>query len=201
MNRLLIIFSLLFVNVVVNGQQEMMSPSINLEVQIDGENYQVQAGDTLRLEDQEIIINVLDNLTFDFGILSFEYPRYFSFSFEEDFGFKGWSLDGVDFIIMYFEIAVDTELDLYIKEMVGQFGKKNCKVSNIKTVIGGTKYSGKRININLMGQKLTYDMYKLPSKDSKSYFISFQDSKNDDGSDSKESIETMKLINETIKIN
>lgn len=42
-------------------------------------------------------------------------------------------------------------------------------------------------------------MYKLKSDDFKSHFIAFQNSKNEDGSDSKESIETLNIINKTIQ--
>ena len=89
---------------------------------------------------------------------------------------------------------------MLIKEIVIKFGKKNCTVNKKTSKIGNITHEGKRINVELLGQKLTYDMYKVKSNDGSSHFLSFQDSKNDDGSDSLESIETLSLINSTFFI-
>jgi hypothetical protein len=84
--------------------------------------------------------------------------------------------------------------------MVTLFDKENCKVVNKDISLGDLNLKGKRINVDLIGIKLTYDMYKLETDDFKSHFIAFQDSKNEDGSDSIEGLETIKLINETIEV-
>ncbi|NQY11886.1 MAG: hypothetical protein HRT71_20515 [Flavobacteriales bacterium] len=43
------------------------------------------------------------------------------------------------------------------------------------------------------------DFLEIAGPDFQTRFISFQDSKNDDGSDSEESLKTLKMIDETIK--
>jgi hypothetical protein len=100
---------------------------------------------------------------------------------------------------MYFEIGGEATLDMFIKEMVNKFGKKNCNVNDIEIKLGALDLKGRRINVNMFGEKLTCDMYKLDSNDYKSHFIAFQDSKKEDGSDSDESAKTYELINQTIK--
>ena len=200
MNKTLIFLLLLnLINLSVKGQDEICEPKMNLDIFVDGVKYQIKDGDTLNIPNTQIIVKSSDYMTFDFGVISFDYPKYFAFSFEEDFAYKNWTLDGNDLVIMYFEIGADAELDMFIKEMVKQFGKKNCKIVDQAVQIGNLELKGKRIIVELIGQKLTYDMYKLKSNDFKSHFIAFQDSKNDDGSDSKESIETLGIINKTIK--
>ena len=200
MSKILIFLLLLsLINLTVKGQNENSEPLMNLDIYVNGEKFQIKDGDTLNISNTQIIVKSSDFMTFDFGVLSFEYPKYFAYSFEEDFTYKNWTLDGNDLVIMYFEIGAEAELDMFIKEMVKQFGKKNCDVIDHSAQIGDLDLKGKRIIVELLGQKLTYDMYKLESNDFNSHFIAFQDSKNEDGSDSKESIETMNIINTTIK--
>ena len=100
---------------------------------------------------------------------------------------------------MYFEIDAKTELDDFVNEMVNQFGKKNCKVEKTQINIGGKNLIGKRINVSLVGQNLTLDFLEIKISDFKSRFIAFQDSKNEDGSSSSESMKTIKMIDQTIE--
>lgn len=178
---------------------ERIKPVLKLEVSIDGKQFSINDGDTLHFENKTIVIKTSDYFTFNFGALRFDYPKLFSFQFEQDTAYKCWTLDGSNFVITYFEFGVPVELDEFIKDMVKKFGKKNCTVSNKYMKLGEIELFGKRIFVTMIGQKLTYDMYKINTKDNNTHFIAFQDSKNDDGSDSVESLETMEIINKTIK--
>ncbi|PTB97266.1 hypothetical protein C9994_03560 [Marivirga lumbricoides] len=200
MNKISIfLLFLTIISINVNGQDENSEPLMNLDIYVNGEKFQIKDGDTLNISNTQIVVKSSDFMTFDFGVVSFDYPKYFAYSFEEDFAYKNWTLDGNDLVIMYFEIGAEAELDMFIKEMVKQFGRKNCNVIDHFVKIGDLDLKGKRINVEIIGQKITYDMYKLESNDFKSHFIAFQDSKNEDGLDSKESIETLNIINETIQ--
>lgn len=196
---LLLIVLLNFVNFSVNGQNKENEPLMNLDIYVNGEKFQIKEGDTLNVSNTQIIVRTSDLMTFDYGILKFDYPKYFSFSLKQEFAYNNWTLDGVNFVIMYFEFGAEIELDMLIKEMVKKFGKKNCVVNDIQTQIGDSKLNGKRIIVSLLGQKLTYDMYKLESNDFMSHFLAFQDSKKDDGTDSDESIKTMKILNQSLR--
>lgn len=194
-----IIFFLLMSQLVLAQENDNQAPILKLDVEVNGEKYQINDGESIVVNGNTIKVKSSDLLTFDFSALTFDYPKHFAFEYEQDFGYKNWTLDGNNFVIMYFEYAVDIELDLFIDEMEGQFGKENCKVIKKTIQLGDLTLKGKRINVDLVGVKLTYDMYKLETNDSKTHFIAFQDSKNDDGSDSIEGIETIKLIDQTIK--
>ena len=159
-------------NFSVNGQIESREPLINLDVFVNGERFQIKDGDTLTVSNTQIIVKSSDYLTFDFGGLRFDYPKYFGFVFQEDYAFKNWTLDGNDFVIAYFQLAAEAELETFMEEMVNLYGKKNCDVVDHSLKIGELDLKGKRIIIQLVGQKLTYDMYKLESSDFTSYFIS-----------------------------
>ena len=140
-------------------------------------------------------------MTFDYGVLKFDYPKSFSFQSEQDTAFKSWTLNGNDLVITYYEFDATVAIDEFITERVKKFGKKNCSISDKQIKLGDIELAGKRINITLIGQKLTYDMYLIKTNDNKTHLISFQDSKKDDGSDSDEAIRTILLINKTITHN
>ncbi|MBA4058606.1 MAG: hypothetical protein C0490_28075, partial [Marivirga sp.] len=87
------------------GQNENSEPLTNLDIIVNGEKFHIKDGDTLNVSGNQIIVKSLNYLTFDFGTVRFDYPRYFTFSFEQEFGYKNWTLSGNDLVIMYFEIG------------------------------------------------------------------------------------------------
>jgi hypothetical protein len=173
---------------------------MKLNVIIDNQHFLINEGDTLRFDNKLMTIKTSNYMTFNFGVLSFDYPRHFAFEFEQDFAYKNYTLDGNNFVIMYFEIGTKVTLEPFILEMVKKFGRKNCIVTDKQIKLGDIDFIGKRIDINLIGEKLTYGMYLVPCNDYKTHFIAFQDSKNEDGSDSLEGLETIDIINKTIKL-
>ena len=198
MKTILTLLLLACVYVSVVGQETEKAPKMKLELTFNGQSHQITDGDTISVDGNEIIIKTLDYLTFDKGVVKFSYPKYFAYEFEEDYAFKNWTLNGSDFVIMYFELGVYTELDALTGEMVKSFGVDNCKVEEKKTKIGEIELSGKRIDVEILGQKLTYDLYRLESNDAKSHFIAFQDSKKENGGDSNEYREGLKILNKTL---
>ena len=65
--------------------------------------------------------------------------------------------------------------------------------------LGEVTLNGTTIEVSLAGQKLSIDFLEIKLSDSKSRFISFQDTKNEDGRASMESIETLQIISNSIK--
>lgn len=175
-------------------------PLMKLEVLIDGKPYTIHDGDTLQHDSKSIIVRTSQYMTFDFEGLMFDFPKHFSSQFEHDVGYKTWTLDGNDFVIMYFVFDMPIEADVFVKEMVDKFGRKNCTLSDRRTRLGNIDLSGKRINITLVGVKLTYDLFALKTNDGKTHYIAFQDTKGDDGSESQEGLETLDVLNKTIKL-
>jgi hypothetical protein len=196
-------FALLFLMIVdcAFGQSdEENKPVLKLNVSINNQNFEVSDGDTLRYGNMNVIVTTSSFMTFDFGSITFDYPKHFAFQFEEDFGYKNWTLDGNNFVIMYMELGVEVGLDPFVKEMADKFGKKNCKISDKKVKLGDMDLTGKRIDVSLVGQRLSYDIFRITTGDYKTHFIAFQDLKAEDGSDSTESVETMAIVNKTIKL-
>lgn len=174
------------------------TPKATFIVDINGVEYILSEGEELKLDSTTVSVKLADYKKFDNGSISFSYPYHYGMESEQDFGYKSWTLDGNNFVIMYFEIDAETELDDFINEMVNLFGKENCSVEKTDLQLGEKKLNGKRINITLVGQHLTFDLLEIKMSDFKSRFIAFQDSLDDDKTASKESAETLNMIHKSI---
>ncbi|WP_299684396.1 hypothetical protein [uncultured Dokdonia sp.] len=201
MIRTILTFSmLLFMSQLFIAQNnDSEQPKMKLNIEVNGEKYQVTDGGSIVVDGNTIKVASSDFLTFDFAAVTFDYPKHFAFEYETDLAYKNWTLDGNNFVILYFQYDIEIELDFFIDEIVGQFGKENCKVNKKKRQLGDITLEGKEIIVDIMGVSLTYEMFEIETEDSKTHFIAFQDTKNDDGSSSTESIETLKVIDQTIK--
>ena len=193
------IIILLFLSISSFYAQEK-TPSQKLEISIDGKNFVVNENDTLKYDNKSIIVKLSKNLVFNFGKLNFNYPKHFAFQNEKDLGVNIYSLDGNSFVITYFDFEIEVKSENIISEMIKKFGKKKCKTSSKKIILNNIELVGTRIDIDLLEIKLTYDIFEIENKGHKTNLISFQDTKNEDGSDSKESIETLDVINNSFKI-
>lgn len=176
------------------------APALQLTVTVDGKPYSIKERDTLRVDNRSIVVTTSRYTTFNYGALKFDYPKNYTFDQGKEIGLKTWTLSGNDFTIMYFEISVEVTVDMFVDEFVKKFGKKNCKISDASTTLGGVKMKGKHVKIELVGEKLTIDLYQVPNNDDKVHLIAFQDLSKDDGSASDESAETLKLIDSTFKV-
>ena len=175
-------------------------PVLKLDVVIDGKQFSINDGDTIHYDSKSIVVTSSKYMTFDNEALSFDFPKHFSCDFEQDNAYKNWTLDGDDFVIMYFVLDVQVGTDVFVKEMIDKFGKKNCAISDRRTRLGNIDLSGKRLNITMAGVKLTYDIFSLSTNDGKTHYLAFQDTKGDDGSESPEGLETLAVLNKTIKL-
>jgi len=203
MKRLVLIFGAMllfsFISTAQN-KKENAAPQLNLEISVNGKSFLVKEGDTLQIEDSQIIVKTSQYKTFDYGIVQFDYPNKMAFSYEHDYEFRTWSLDGNDFVFLYYEFGVPIDLDDLVEEMVKKFGRKNCQIIDKEIVLGNVELSGKRIDVDLLGQKFTYDLYRIEKNHSKTYVVSFQDVKNPDGSDSKDFNDAMNVIGQTFTV-
>ena len=196
------IFTLLLTSFIANVSfaqtgSANQKPVQKFYVTVNGRQYSTYEGDTLKAEGREIIIRAANYLTFDYGALHFDYPGYFVYNFEEEEGYKNWTLSGNDFVIMYFELEAEVELSAFVKELVNKFGKKNCTLSKIKIKLGTLELEGTRIDVVLIETRLTQDVYSIKANDGKTHLMLFQDTKGDDGSGSPDSVIAMEIINET----
>jgi hypothetical protein len=173
-------------------------PKAGLIVTINGKEYRISEGEEITRNGTTVSVKIADSKVFDIGSISFSYPKHFAFEYEEAVGYKNWTLDGNNFNIMYFEVTEGT-LDGFVDEISGQFGKQNCVITKTYKELGAKKLLGKRINVSLMGQKLTLDLFEIPSSDEITRIIAFQDSLDEYGNPTDEGFSTLKMLQKSIK--
>ncbi len=197
-------FLFLFFYVQATFSQEktnaLLEPKNLFKVTTDTNEFNYSEGDELILNppSSKVKIELLKYKKFDSGTVSFHYPSNFAFESDKDYGYTNWSFDGNNVVVLYFEIDNDTKMQEYIDMMIDQFGKKNCKTEKKQMQLGGKMLSGTRINISLIGQLLSLEFFEIPLSDFKTRFIAFQDSKDEEGNNSKELADTIKMVDSTI---
>jgi len=200
----IILFLFLFIYVQATFSQSnsnvLLEPKNLFKVTTETKEFNYSEGEELILNppSSKIKIELLNYKKFDSGTVSFHYPSNFAFESDKDYGYTNWSFDGSDVVVLYFEIDNDTKMQEYIDMMIEQFGKKNCKTEKKQIQLGGKLLSGTRINISLVGQLLSLEFYEIPLSDYKTRFIAFQDSKDEEGNNSKELADTIKIVDSTI---
>jgi len=173
-------------------------PKSAVIIKINGKEHKVSEGDEVKQDGATVSVSLATSKTFDNRTISFDYPTSFGFEYEESPGYKNWTFDGNNFVIMYFEMSEENTLDSFVDEISGRFGKQNCKIEGKTTQLGSRKLKGKRINVNLMGEKLTIDLLEIKMKDGQTRIIALQDSNDNYGNATDESKDTVEMIHKTI---
>lgn len=203
MKYTLFILNLLLIGHIAVAQSSNETPTSSYKITINGKEYVVNSGETLELKgtftDPTIAVESTNYKHFKNGIIEFDYEKQFGYQFEEDLGYKNWTLDGNDFTIMIFEVIGEASTMEFVGEIVQQFGEENCKVSDTEILLGSKKLSGKNIAVSLLGQSISVDFVRVPSGPNRSVFIAFQDMLTDDKRPSPEGKRSISLISETIE--
>ena len=207
--RLTVLFLLCFItatgfvlrNTEVSEHQKVSQTIFKLT--IDGKEYTLVEGKELKVDESTISIELADFKYFDTDYISFSYPSGFTYEEEKEEekidGYTNYTLDGNDFVVMYFEIDGPLGVDDFITEIVKQFGKKNCTVKSRSLKLGDRTLKGKRIDVKLVGQHLTYDLYSVLKTDDKSVLLGLQDILDESDNASDESVLAIDLLDETIE--
>lgn len=147
----------------------------------------------------KVSIQLADFKKFNSGYVSFEYPRQYTFEYNEEHSanFKSWTFSGNNITVLLFQFGVAVSIDDMTDEMQSKFGRKNCKITSFRKKLGIKTCEGRRLSISLADQLLNMDFYVLSSGDS-SIFIAFQSSLNDDGTDTKDYKTGFKTIDNSI---
>ncbi|WP_298512232.1 hypothetical protein [uncultured Kordia sp.] len=197
----LTLFSLLFVGnlFLAHAQRDASKePKAGLIITINGKKHTVPEGEIVTQNGTTVSVKIADSRSFSNGTISFDYPSNLGFEYEEDFGYKNWMFDGNNFVIMYFEITQENSFDSFVNEIAGRYGKQNCKIEKTSMKLGGRELYGKRINVNLMGERLIQDFLSIPMKDGKTRILAFQDSPDEYGNHTDEGNNVINMVKKTI---
>ena len=100
--RKLLLFFCSIVSLSLASQSIDEKPSKTFNVNINGTIRKVKEDEAFKLEDKIIKINISPEMTFSKGIVSFDYPQYFAYEYnDEGNSLKSWVLSGNDFKIFY----------------------------------------------------------------------------------------------------
>lgn len=152
-------------------------------------------------KDSETTIEVYDWKLFPHNNVEFEYPR--TYSFEADLSITNdiWTLSGNDFTIMVIRPIIAMNVNEYVDKMIAQFGPSNCSTKEITKKINNSKLNGIKLSVTLAGTNIELDVLEIIDNSGKKSLLVFQDSLSDSKENSKESLNTMKRIRQTFKIN
>ncbi|MEP6845357.1 MAG: hypothetical protein ABI861_05115 [Panacibacter sp.] len=185
-----------------NNIKSSKEPKSSFELKINGKIYLIKEEEELKLDtilsNPSISIKLSDFKKFDNSHISFQYQRHLSFEYEEDEGYKNWTLSGNNIVVLMFEFDVDVPFSEFIGEMVTKFGKENSSVVDFKKQLGGKDFNGKKLSVSIAGQKLDLDFYEIKLGDNKSRYIEFQNTLDDNNSSSEEYLTVFNKINSTI---
>lgn len=151
-------------------------------------------------KDSELTIKVYDWKLFPHNNIEFEYPR--TYSFEADLSVTNdiWTLSGNDFKIMVIRPIIGMNVNVYVNEMIAQFGPSNCSTKEITKKLNNTELNGIKLSVKLAGINLELDVLEVIDSNGKKSLLVFQDSLSDSKQKSKESLNTRKRIEQTFKV-
>jgi len=183
---------------------ETREPPMKYRVEVDGKVFAMAEGESMKLDgtwiDPTIRIVADPHRQFSYGGVSFLYPRGFTFEADvDDADSRSWVLSGNDFTIMVFVLSGRITPEAYADSMADRFGDENCKLSPLPEDLLGKKIHGTRLDVKVVGHRLTVDVFALPSVEGTRLLV-LQDSPEESGRASRESREAMAVLRQSMAI-
>ena len=185
------------------AQSDSTEPPQTFELTVNGETQTVQLDQEFELDlkgKTKLKLKALPTRQFKFAGLSFPYPSFFAFEAEHDAESKLWTLDGSDCVVMVFGFPNNASVDhaMLARQIGAQFGR-GTKFSETKFESKRFAFDGTRISANVVGARLSQEVFQIPTEDGTRIFV-IQDGLNDDGSHTKEYRDLKKMLQEHLKI-
>lgn len=193
-------FSILLLLTSLSGFTQKNEQKQRLEVIIDGKTYYTNENDTLLVNNKPITIKVAKTQIFSTDKISFEYQNHLSLETENEIELNSYTLDGDDLVISNFDFQVLIKTEDLANEMIKEFGKKNCKVTDAKISMNSNTFKGNKIIVTVLNSLQSIEIYKISDKNNKTQILIIHDSKNDDGSDSTEYKNAIEILNKTFVV-
>lgn len=193
-------FSILLLLTSLSGFTQKNEQKQRLEVIIDGKTYYTNENDTLLVNNKPITIKVAKTQIFSTDKISFEYQNHLSLETENEIELNSYTLDGDDLVISNFDFQVLIKTEDLANEMIKEFGKKNCKVTDAKISMNSNTFKGNKIIATVLNSLQSIEIYKISDKNNKTQILIIHDSKNDDGSDSTEYKNAIEILNKTFVV-
>jgi hypothetical protein len=186
---------------------ESKEPPLEFVVNVGDKSITITEGKTAQLDgtfaNPTISVKPQPYRVFPYEGINFKYPR--SFAFEADLADpdgKNWTLSGNDLKLMYFVLNARLTTGEFANNIIDQFGRENCKVTdaNAKITLGKQSLSGTTIQITVATHKMVMDIYHIPSRGAGTKLVVFQDSLDDSGNRSNEGMQALKEIESSFTV-
>jgi hypothetical protein len=181
-----------------------IEPKAQFQLNVNDTFYFVNEKELLKITETlvkpAISIQLADFKKFNSNYVSFEYPRQYTFEFNENasINYKNWIFSGNDIKVMLFQFGSVVSIDDLIDGMVSKFGKRNCQITPFKKKLGIKVCKGRSLRVSLAEQLLNMDFYELSSNGEGTIIMAFQSSLEDNGSSTKEYNTGFKTIDNSI---
>lgn len=194
--RKLLLFLFTIVSLDLASQSIDEKPSKTFNVNINGTIRKVKEDEAFKLEDKIIKINISPEMTFSKGIVSFDYPQYFAYEFnDEGNSLKSWVLSGNDFKIFYMIIKGNFSPSDYADSMKTKF--EESIDTDVTLSINKNTFEGRKLMVSVLRNPFDMEIYKLKFDGKNTHFLIFQDSKKENDNKSDESALAKEILNKT----
>jgi hypothetical protein len=176
-----------------------MEPPAILEVNLNGQTLRVLEGETIDVNGTPVTVTLAATRALQMGRVSFEYPRHFAYAYDGSSpGMRNWTVDGNDVVVMFFEMTQAISIKDFETEMVGRFGKKNCRPMDTEMKLGGRNWQGRRIEVTLVGTLIMVNLLNITLDDGITRFLIIQDTRVDSPETGDEVMELQRVLDRTI---
>lgn len=185
-----------------HAADESREPVLAYSLEIDGQPHDILLDTPVTLPgshtDPVVVLRAAATRRFAYGGVAFEYPAAFTWEAEiRSPTDRTWTISGNDCRIMVFVLPEAMSVGDYARAMEGQFGKGKTRIGDTTRIFSGTKREGKRLDVEVTGVKLNFEMFALPSAKG-SRILLFQSSPPDDRPVSRESGVALSLLETTL---
>lgn len=141
--------------------------------------------------------------TFRFAGVSFNFPQYYTFEADaDDSDFVMWTFSGNDNSLMLFKYKKGDDaanLKAAVDSANTHYGKQRVKQTDCTLNLDGRPMEGKRLDIKLADVPIRQELYSFSSERA-SFVLIVQDTPEDGKKSTDETVEAIKMLEETFQI-
>jgi len=190
-----------------NAADESMEPPLIYFVKVGNETATLVEGQPSRINglftNPTVAITPDSSRVFPYQGVKFRYPKTFTFEADvDDPSSKTWVLSGSDIKITYSVYQATFSTKDLADSTLDALGRENSEIvdAQAKISLGQEKLAGTSLRTTLAGHKMQIDIYKVPSRDSETRILMFQDSLDELGNRSEEGRRVLAEIGSSFSI-
>lgn len=183
---------------------ESLEPKDSYSLEIDGKNFPIFTDRQTELKldktNPQVKLTVAPFKIFNYGTMSLEYPRHFTFEAElSDKDVRLWNLSGNSTILMLQKYKEEIDHVIMGNMLQQRFGEQNASLSECEMTFMGSKKKGTRVFTTIGDSSIAQEVYSFKTEEG-SILLILQDSINAQGKGSAEGTSFREQVSKTFKI-